>query len=135
MGETTNYKLYIESDSSARFQDWREKMNGENDYSNIVKIDTILGSKADKSKYITATLKSNAWSGVDSLYTQTIDVDGLTAEQNGQISVAHNATIEQRDMARNAILAVIDQSDGSLTIAADGKMPDLDIPVIITLFS
>lgn len=47
MSETKNYGLYLESDGNTRFQDWRERMNGETD-SNMVKIDAALGEKADK---------------------------------------------------------------------------------------
>ena len=97
MSETPNYGLYLEDDASARFQVWREKING-TDNSNMVKIDTALGT-----------------------------------DQNGNISVAQNATIEQRDAARMAMLSVIGQSEGQLTIAADGEMPDVDIPVVVIL--
>lgn len=60
-------------------------------------------------------------------------LSGLTASQNGTISVAHNATAEQREIAREAMLSVIGQADGTLTIAADGEMPERDIPVYIIL--
>lgn len=132
MAETPNYGLYLEDDASTKFKDWREKMNG-SDNSNMVKIDTALGEKAPKSDQITGVLSASAWSGVDSPFTQTLAVAGLTANQNGTISVAQNATIEQRDAARMAMLAVIGQTDGALTIAADGEMPDIDIPVVVIL--
>ena len=132
MRETPNYGLYLEDDASTKFQAWREKING-SDNSNMVKIDTALGTMAKKSGNLTATLLSSAWSGIDSPFTQTISLEGLGSEQNGFISVAQNATIEQRDAARMAKFAVIGQSEGELTIAADGEMPDLDIPVVVIL--
>lgn len=132
MAETPNYGLYLEDDASTKFKDWREKMNG-SDNSNMVKIDVALGEKAQKSDQITGVLSASAWNGVDSPFTQTLAVAGLTANQNGTISVAQNATIEQRDAARMAMLAVIGQTDGALTIAADGEMPDIDIPVVVIL--
>ena len=55
MSETPNYGLYLEDDASARFQDWREKING-TDNSNMVKIDTALGTMAQKSGKVTGTL-------------------------------------------------------------------------------
>ena len=106
MSETPNYGLYLEDDASARFQVWREKING-TDNSNMVKIDTALGTMAQKSGKVTGTLLASAWSGIDSPFTQTLAVDGLGADQNGNISVAHDATIEQRDAARMAMLSVI----------------------------
>lgn len=133
MSDTTvNYGLYITDDSSERFLEWRTKMNG-TENSNMVKIDTALGEKANSSVLVSATLLASAWTGVDSPFTQDITVTGLTATQNGTISVAHNATFEQREMAREAMLSVVGQEDGKLTIAADGEMPDIDIPVYIIL--
>ena len=133
MSDTTaNYGLYITDDSSERFLEWRTKMNG-TDRSNMVKIDTALGEKANSCVLVSATLLASAWTGIDSPFTQDITVTGLTATQNGTISVAHNATFEQREMAREAMLSVVGQEDGKLTIAADGEMPDIDIPVYIIL--
>ena len=132
MSETPNYELYLEDDASAKFQKWREKMNGTED-SNMVKIDTALGTMAQKSGKATGTLLASAWNGIDSPFTQTLAVEGLGADQNGSISVAQNATIEQRDAARMAMLSVIGQSEGQLIISADGEMPDVDIPVVVIL--
>lgn len=133
MSTTTNYGLYITDDSSETFQNWRSGMNGVDD-SNMIKIDNALYQKADKSKSETATLLSSAWTGESAPYTQTISVENLTAEQNGNISVSKNSTFEQREAARAAMLSVVGQQNGSLTIAADGDKPETDIPVDIILF-
>lgn len=132
MSETVNYKLHLTDDSSEKFLDWRTKMNG-TDNSNMVKIDKALGEKAGHSSYVTATLYASAWSGVDAPFTQEITVEGLTEAQNGYISVAQSATPDQREVARMAMLAVSNQGEGTLTVVADGEMPDLDIPVCIIL--
>lgn len=132
MSETTNYGLYLEDDASANFMNWREKMNG-TDQSNMVKIDTALGEKADKSGAVDATLLASAWVGVEAPFTQEIAIDGLGAAQNGNISVAHSATAEQREIAREALLSIIGQSAGKLQVAADGELPEQDIPVVVIL--
>ena len=133
MSETTaNYGLHLTNDSSERFSDWRERMNGTDD-SNMVKIDTVLSQKADHSVMVSATLLASAWAGVDAPYTQELSVEGLLENTNGIINVAHNATITERDVAREAMLAVSGQENGKLTIAADGDMPEVDIPVYIIL--
>lgn len=132
MSETRNYKLYVTDDSSERFLNVRERIYGEAD-SNMVKIDTILGQKADNSDVVNATLLASGWSGVDAPFTQELSVAGLSATQNGTISVAHSATTEQREVARNAMLSVIGQDNGKLIIAADGELPELDIPVFILI--
>lgn len=130
--ETTNYNLYIEDDSSTRFVDWREKMNGTGN-SNMVKIDTVLGAKADDSISVDATLLASAWVNQDSNITQEISVPGLGKTQNGFIAISPNATAEQREIAREAALSIVGQSDGKLTISADSETPVADIPVTIVL--
>lgn len=132
MSETTNYKLHLTGDNTEKFLDWREKMNGTED-SNMIKIDNALGEKANSSVAIYTTLLASAWVGVNAPFTQELSVEGLTASQNGVIDVAHDATATQREIAREAMLSVVGQADGTLTIAADGEMPEFDIPVYIIL--
>ena len=129
---TANYGLYITDDSSEKFLNWRTKMNGTED-SNMIKIDTALGEKANHSHSITVTLLANNWSGIESPYTQEITIENLTQNQNGFFWLAHSATQDQRNMAREAMLAIIGQTDGKLVIAADGELPDIDIPITIIL--
>lgn len=133
MSETANYGLYITDDSSETFFNWRTKMNG-TENSNMTKIDTALNDKAKKSNNVLVTLLSTAWSGASAPFTQIVSVDGLGANQNAAVSVAHTATAEQRNVSRNAMLSVTAQAEGSITISADGEMPDIDIPVLIILF-
>lgn len=133
MSETTkNYGLHLTNDSSEKFLDWRERMNGTSD-SNMMKIDAALGEKANNSVIVTTTLLASAWAGVDAPFTQELAVDGLLKDTNGIIDVAHDATAEQREIAREAKLAITGQEDGKLIIVADGEMPEFDIPVYIIL--
>ena len=132
MNETTNYKLHLTNDSSESFKNWREKMNGTED-SNMVKIDAALAEKANHSVAINVTLLADAWTGANAPFTQVVTVEGMTASQNGIIDVSHDSTALQREIARDAILSVVGQEDGLLTIAADGEMPTDDIPMYIIL--
>lgn len=133
MSKTTeNYGLILEDDTNTRFKNWREAINGTTN-SNFIEVDRILAEKGDKSKNIECTLIASSWVGVDAPFTQELAVAGLGAVQNGDISVAHSATFEQREAARDAKLCVTGQADGKLIISADGEMPDVDIPVAITL--
>lgn len=132
MSTTPNYGLYVTDDVKEKVKELLEKMSNTTD-SNMVKIDTALGEKADHSSDVTLTLMSSGWSGVSAPYTYELSVAGLKANQNGHIEVAHSATFEQRQMAREAILCVTGQSDGKIIISADGEMPELDIPVTIVM--
>ena len=84
-----------------------------------------------KSRNVSAILLASNWVNGK----QTISVSGLGANQNGIVSVSHDATDEQREAARDAMLSVIGQADGSLTIAADGEIPVPDIPVSIVMLN
>lgn len=133
MSQTEKYGLYVtESTDDPKFLELRQQLCGNED-SNMTKIEAALNTKADSSKPIIGTLLASAWAGVDSPFTQELAVEGLSAAQNGTISVAHNATITQREAARNALLSIIGQADGTLTIVADGEMPEVDIPVVVIL--
>lgn len=108
-------------------------MSGEND-SNMQKIDAALGQKADSSVSASKVLSASGWLGAASPFTQNISIDGVTEQKNGTIQVSHEATLEQREIARCAMLSVVGQGDGFITIAADGDLPEKDIPVTIILF-
>lgn len=133
MSKTTeNYGLILEDDATTRFKDWREAINGTAN-SNFIKVDQILAEKSNKSEGVVCTLLASSWVGVDAPFTQELVVAGLGAVQHGNISVAHSATFEQREVAREAKLCVTGQADGKLIISADGEMPEMDIPVEIIL--
>ena len=131
MSETTNYHLALTDDDQTKFKEWRESING-NSNSNMKKIDTALGEKANLSVAINAVLLVSAWSE-NAPYSQTISVDGLAAEQNGIITIGQNITTEQLEDVVAADMRITDQADGSLTVTAYGDKPTRDIPVTIIL--
>lgn len=130
---TKNYDLYICDDGNEKFEDWRKNMGGTDDTSNMVKIDAILNEKSNKSKVVYVTLLESQWEGNTPPYTQTISVTGLGADQNGIVDISHNATLEQRNVARDIGLSIIGQSNGTLTLSADKDLPEVDIPIYIIL--
>lgn len=131
MSATKNYDLTLTDNDQTKFKEWRESING-NSNSNMEKIDTALGEKANLSVAINAVLLMSAWSD-DSPYVQTISVEGLTADQNGIITIGQNITTEQLEDVVAADMRISDQADGSLTVTAYGDKPTRDIPVTIIL--
>ena len=131
MSATKNYDLALTDNDQTKFKEWRESING-NSNSNMEKIDTALGEKANLSVAINAVLLMSAWSD-DSPYVQTISVEGLTADQNGIITIGQNITTEQLQDVVAADMRISDQADGSLTVTAYGDKPTRDIPVTIIL--
>jgi hypothetical protein len=138
MARTTYYSLYLTDDDQERFLDWREKMSGQSG-SNMVMIDSLLKGKADSSLYFDTVLTAADWTGDTAPYTQVLQIPTMETElPNGMIGLARNATMEQRNAARAAMLAVAGQTasttneaNNTLTIAADGSVPDVDIPVTV----
>lgn len=129
----TKYNLYVtESTENPTFSELRNQLCG-SENSNMTKIADALDAKADNSNSVSGVLLASAWAGVDSPFIQELEVEGLGATQNGTISVSHDATIVQRDAARNALLSIVGQDEGVLTISADGEMPEVDIPVVVIL--
>ena len=131
MSATKNYDLALTDNDQTKFKEWRESING-NSNSNMEKIDTALGEKANLSVAINAVLLMSAWSD-DSPYVQTISVEGLNADQNGIITIGQNITTEQIEDVVAADIRISSQADGSLSVTAYGDKPTRDIPVTIIL--
>ena len=88
-----------------------------------------LSDKSEKSNAIDASLTADGW--IDN--RQVLTVSGLDASQNGVIGLAQNVTDEQLLAASVAEMYICGQSNGSVTIAANGTVPTCDIPVVIIL--
>lgn len=142
MAETNNYGLYLTDNDQESFISWREKINGQTD-SNMIKIDSALSGKADKSVTIEDVLSGNiidspgdGWYFNNSVgtYIYFLQCDIKEAD-NGVISISKSATLEQRDAARNAMLFILHQVDGAIIIGIDGDVPDIDIPITIIVYN
>lgn len=75
------------------------------------------------------TLLATAWEDGK----QTVQIEGLSAEQNGVIGITQDITEVQLKAVYAAGLYVSGQMDGALTIALKGTTPKVDIPAIIIL--
>ena len=83
----------------------------------------------NKSIQVLATLSASAWSGE----TQTLSIPEIKITSNGIVGLGITCTKEQRGQARSACLSIIEQSEGTITIVADGVIPTVDIPLSITI--
>lgn len=128
MAQTPNYHLFLTDDDAMSFLAWRDAMNGQGD-SNMKKIDTALGEKANKSRSITITLAADGW--IEN--RQTIQVSGISAYDNGIIALANGATDEQSMAATYAMIDVYESKDGYVTVVARGDIPEIDIPANILI--
>ena len=88
------------------------------------------------SKQFEATLLASGWTkpeGED-YFIQIINVIGVTANSNGDLGLSQKASLDARNAARAAHLIVTDQGANTITIVADGSKPEVDIPIIVTIF-
>lgn len=88
------------------------------------------GGSGNPARYVEVTLSAASW---DANGTQTISVSGLKAEENGYIALSPAATSAETEAAANAKLRVAGQAKGKLTVAADGTVPAIDLPVCVTI--
>lgn len=132
LSETTNYELSLTDDDQVSFYDWRNLINGISN-SNMVKLDTILGNKANLSDVKNVTLSVSGWDD-NTPCSQIISIEELTASQNGVISPAQNLTVEQMEVVSDAEIYISAQRDGELVVSAKGTKPTCDIPATIILF-
>lgn len=66
---------------------------------------------------------------------QTLQVEGLSATQNGVIGLSQDVSAVEIEAAESACMYVSDQEAGALTISLGGDKPTCDIPVTLILFS
>lgn len=90
-----------------------------------------LAEKCDASVFVETTLTASGWSDGQ----QTLSISGLGANQNGVIGISQSISDEQFAAASKAGLYVCSQVAGSITIAANGTVPECDIPVTVILLS
>lgn len=77
---------------------------------------------------VDVVLAAAGWTGAHAPYTQTVAVAGLLADSFGEIGLTQGATDAQRAAARAALLSIQSQTDGAVTLIADGDKPTVDLP-------
>ena len=91
-----------------------------------------LEGKADRCVALAVTALSAAWTG-DGPYEQVISVTGMAEQLNAVVGLSRAATAEQARVCRAARLRPIGQGAGSITLAADGPAPAIDLPLTVII--
>lgn len=133
MQTTKNIGLYLEDEDTTKFVDWRNKIAGVSESSNMQKIDAAFGEKADKSKTLDFVLSPTAWVGETTPYTQEVTLADVVEDSNGIIGLSRNASQEQVEAAIDAQLDLSAQSDGSVTVTASGVKPEIELSVSLII--
>ena len=84
---------------------------------------------------VKTTLKADSWIGESTPYTQTVNVVGVSSDENQDIDVSgiDNLTPEQYSAMTSAQLWATGKADGTVTITAFGeKKPEIDLPIVVS---
>lgn len=80
-----------------------------------------------------AVIEASGWVGKDSPYENTIPVPGATATNIVEVTLATRPTEEQVTACADAVLVDGGQDEGSITIMAMGRKPEIDLPVTVII--
>ena len=93
------------------------------------KLDKLPGIEGKVSRSVDTTLTVAGWEN----NRQVVNIDGLTATQNGVVGLSQDISTAERETVAGAELYVCGQADGSFTVAYGGDKPTYDIPITIIL--
>ncbi len=83
---------------------------------------------------IAATLDAEDWEGAQAPYTQAVAVTGMTAAKKGvSVGLSDSATTAQYLAAAAAQLRATAQGTDSVTVTAEGGLPEIDLPILIRI--
>jgi hypothetical protein len=82
---------------------------------------------------VSATLLSTGWSGSEAPYTQAVAIAGMTAAKKAIVGLPHSATSAQYLAALAALLHVTSQGTDTITVTAEGDVPEIDLPVLVEI--
>ena len=79
------------------------------------------------------TLAAANWGGEEAPYTQSIEVEGITVEDNPHYGPVYSADQETRIAQKEAFAMVddLDTTDGIVTFTCFEDKPEVDIPVLL----
>lgn len=98
----------------------------------LTALNTLAGGKAAPATVQTVSAASGSWSSATPP-TQTIQVTGVTANNNIIVGIASTATSTQYEAATAAKLLCTAQGAGTITLTAFGDKPTVNIPISVMI--
>ena len=89
-----------------------------------------MQNKADTTKKTTVTLSTD-WTGDSSLYTQTVTIDGTTA--NSKVDLQPDASVIAQMVDDGVVALYISNDNGTLTAYAVGEKPTVELSIQATI--
>lgn len=81
---------------------------------------------------VSGTLDKDDWDG-SGPYTQEIAISGITSAKKAIIGLPHSATSAEYLAALAALLHVTAVGTDTITVTAEGDVPEIDIPVLVEI--
>lgn len=94
----------------------------------IIKYNDGTSLEDNRVKSIIFKVPASAWTGSEAPYSCVVNVNGITANTNGVIGVAMTATEKQYSEASECGLRMISQGNGTITLNARFRKPEVEIP-------
>ena len=94
---------------------------------------SIIKGEFTRRACVEATLTAAGWSGAGP-YTQVMTVVGMTPDRLSVVGLSEAATEAQRRACRAAMISPAGQAAGTVTLVADGRKPDVDLPVSVAMW-
>ncbi len=89
---------------------------------------------ASKSVSVQVNAPSADWQGDNAPYTLTLTANGVTANNNIEVGLASDATLDQIKMAMKCIIQCTSQAENQITLTAYKNKPTIDIPIQVLIF-
>lgn len=95
-------------------------------------IKAYTDKKAGKSKVLSYTLNSSGWKGSAAPFTFALNnVSGVTANNNVELVVPNNISLEQVESYQSASIVTGTQAANLITLKAFGEKPTIDLPITV----
>lgn len=95
-------------------------------------IKAYADKKSEKSKILSYTLSHTLWVGSAAPFTFTLNnVSGVTANNNVELVVPSDISLEQVESYQNAAIVTGTQATDSITLKAYGEKPTIDLPITV----
>lgn len=88
---------------------------------------------ASKSVSVQVNAPSADWQGDNAPYTLTLTANGVTADNNIEVGLASNATLDQIKLSMKCIIQCIAQSENQIILTAYKNKPTEDLPIQVLI--
>lgn len=97
------------------------------------RLDSDVCGLANSALVANAVAAADSWEGNVAPRTQVVYVPVLAADDRAIVGLGDTANEDQRRACREAMISPTGQADGSITLTADGRKPEVDLPIVVMI--